>query len=338
MRVGNQTGKVPKQAGGIVLGLDIGGTKLAAGAVDAHGTVIAERTIPTRREEGPDAVLARLFDLARATVDAAGPAGPPRAIGIGCGGPLDRTTGVLHSPPHLPGWHDVAVVDRARAALGAPAFLDNDGTAAALGEFRSGAGRGHSTMLYLTISTGVGGGAIVDGRLHRGASGNGGEFGHLTVVRGGRLCSCGRLGCLEAYVSGTSIAARAREALAAGASSSLSEMDDLTAAHVSAAVAQEDPLAVRIWSETTDLLGSALTDLVNAFEPDRVVLGGGVTRAGALLLEPSAKIVANEAMPPAAASAEVVLAELGDAVGIVGAAQIAWEQLETASGKETQHA
>ncbi|HVX45909.1 MAG TPA: ROK family protein [Mycobacteriales bacterium] len=317
-----------------ILGFDIGGTKLAAGIVTAQGEVLASRSSPTRREEGPAAVLDRLFRLGRSALKTAGVAAP-EAIGIGCGGPLDRIAGVVQDPPHLPGWHDVAVVDRARESFGVPAFLENDGTAAALGEFRYGAGRGSSTMLYLTISTGVGGGAVIDGRLHLGASGNGGEFGHITAVRDGRPCSCGRRGCLEAYVSGTSIADRARAVLATGAESTLSA--DLTAADVSAAAAARDPLAQRIWTETTALLGSALADLVNAFEPDLVVLGGGVTRAGAALLEPCARLVAQEAMPPAAAAARVVLSELGDLVGIVGAAQVALDRLINTTPRETQH-
>ena len=136
------------------------------------------------------------------------------AVGIGCGGPLDSAAGVLIAPLHLPGWTDVA--DRrssASAEFGLPAVLDNDATAAAAGEHRFGAGRGTSNMVYLTVSTGVGGGVILDGRVFRGRTGNGGELGHVTVDWRGRLCKgCGRRGCLEAYASGTSIAERAREA------------------------------------------------------------------------------------------------------------------------------
>ncbi|NUS04009.1 MAG: ROK family protein, partial [Nonomuraea sp.] len=196
-----------------VLSLDIGGTKLAAGVVTGDGRVHGWQYAPTRREEGPRRVLARLFDLGRKAV---AEAGPPEvaAVGISCGGPLDSAAGVLECPPHLPGWIDVPVGAMAAEAFGVPSVLENDATAAALGEFRYGAGRGTRTMLYLTLSTGVGGGAVIDGRLHRGAAGNGGELGHVTVRPGGRRCSCGRHGCLEAYASGTSIAERAREALA----------------------------------------------------------------------------------------------------------------------------
>jgi glucokinase len=197
----------------------------------------------------------------------------------------------------------------------------------AIAEYRFGAGRGTSTMLYLTVSTGIGGGAIINRSLHRGAAGNGGEFGHVTVHRGGRLCSCGRRGCVEAYASGTAIAERAREALADDKSSTLAALPAPTAADVSAAAAANDPLAARVWAETMDLLGAAVTDLVNAFEPDLVVLGGGVTRAGAMLIDPVRDLVAREAMAPAAGAARVVLAELGDLVCVVGAGAIGHDLL-----------
>jgi glucokinase len=177
------------------------------------------------------------------------------------------------------------------------------------------------------VSTGVGGGAIINGSLHRGAAGNGGEFGHVTVCRGGRLCSCGRRGCVEAYASGTSIAQRAREALADGGASTMSGLPSLTAADVATAAAAGDPLAVTLWAETVDLLGAAVTDLVNVFEPDVVVLGGGVTRSGTMLIDPVRDLVAREAMEPAARTARVVRAELGDLVSLVGAGAIGHDLL-----------
>lgn len=309
-----------------VLALDIGGTKLAVAVVTGDGYPHGMLVEPTRREDGWAAVTRRLFRMGRHAIAAAG-TGAVEAVGIACGGPLDAHSGVLLCPPHLPGWVDVPIGPLAAEAFGVPFALQNDATVAALAEYRLGAGRGTATMLYLTVSTGIGGGAIVDGVLHRGAAGNGGEFGHITVHRGGRLCGCGRRGCIEAYASGTSIAQRAAEALAGGARSSMSTLPSVTAADVAAAVAAGDPLARRIWAETVDLLGAAVTDLVNAFEPNLVVLGGGVTRCGAILLDPVRDVVAREAMPPAAGAARVVLAELGDRVGVVGAGLIGHDLL-----------
>ncbi|PRX70473.1 glucokinase [Nonomuraea fuscirosea] len=305
-----------------VLSLDIGGTKLAVGVVTGDGLIHGWQVAPTRRDEGPRRVLDRLFDLGRKAIAEAG-LPEVAAVGISCGGPLDTRTGVLECPPHLPGWIDVPIGAMAAEAFGVPSALENDATAAALGEFRYGAGRGTSTMLYLTVSTGVGGGSVIGGRLHRGAAGNGGELGHVMVRPGGRRCSCGRLGCLEAYASGTAIAERAQEAIAAGRPSSLSALDRPTAEDVSRAAAAGDPLAVAIWDETTWALGSAITDLVNAFEPELVVLGGGVTRSGERLFAPVAAAVARDAMPPAARAARIVPAALGAGVCVVGAGAVA---------------
>lgn len=309
-----------------VLGLDVGGTKLAVGVVTADGRTSGVLVEPTRRDEGWRAVVARLFDMGRRAVAASGFDGI-HAVGIACGGPLDPATGILHGPAHLPGWFDVPLGPLAAEAFGVPFALHNDATAAALAEYRYGVGRGTNTMIYLTVSTGVGGGAVIDGRLYTGAAGNGGEFGHLTVHRGGRRCSCGRRGCIEAYASGPSIAARAREALAGGAASTLSGSAEPTSADVAAAARAGDPLAVAVWDETVDLLGAAVTDLVNVFEPDAVVLGGGVTRSGAQLLEPVRRIVGREAMPPAARAARIELAALGDLVGVIGAGAVAHDML-----------
>lgn len=318
---------------GPVLGLDIGGTKLAAAVIGPAGEVDGYAVVPTRREEGWQAVLARLFDLGRQAMAESGVTDAVRAVGIACGGPLDATTGTLHGPPHLPGWLDVPVGPLAAEEFGVPAALQNDATAAAIAEYRFGAGRGTETMLYLTVSTGIGGGAVVDGSVHYGSAGNGGEFGHVTVRRGGRLCGCGRRGCVEAYASGTAIAQRAAAALAGGARSVLSGRRAVTAEDVANAAAAGDPLAREVWDETVDLLGAAVTDLVNVFEPEVVVLGGGVTRSGAMLLDPVRAIVAREAMPPAAAAAVVVLAELGDRVGVVGAGAIGHDLLAASGGQ-----
>jgi glucokinase len=309
-----------------VLALDIGGTKLAVAVVTADGAAQGLVIEPTRRDDGWKAVVERLFAMGERAVEQAG-LGAVRAVGISCGGPLQPRSGLLLCPPHLPGWIDVPIGPLAAERFGVPFALENDATAAAIAEHRFGAGRGTATMLYLTVSTGIGGGAVIDGRLHRGAAGNGGEFGHLTVCRGGRVCSCGRRGCIEAYASGTAIAERAREAVAKGTPSSLALLDGITAADVAGAAASGDSLARRVWAETVDLLGAAVTDLVNVFEPDLVVLGGGVTRSGAMLLDPVRELVAREAMAPAAGAARVVLAGLGDLVGVVGAGAIGHDVL-----------
>lgn len=313
-----------------VLALDIGGTKLAAGVVSADGRVHSFVERPSLSDQGPDDMLDRLFDLGRDAVAVAG-RGEIHAVGIGCGGPLDVDRGLVQGPPNLPGWDDVPIVERAERAYGVPARLENDGVAAAMGEYQHGAGRGAQSMVYLTVSTGVGGGVILDGRLMRGRSGNGGEIGHMVVVHEGRPCPCGSRGCLEAYCSGTSIAARARELLEGGAKSVLASLPTVTAADVSQASADGDPVATALWDETTEILGTGVASLSNLFEADVLVLGGGVTRSGDRLLLPVRKRVGELAFVFAGEPSKVLLSELGEQVGVVGAATAAFE----AFGKAT---
>ena len=318
-----------------VLALDIGGTKLAAGVVDVSGRVHSFHAGPSEPTRGPENGLERLFELGRrALADAGVEFG---AVGIGCGGPLDSERGVLLAPLHLPGWRDVPVVALASEAFGRPAALENDATAAAAGEHRFGAGAGTRHMVYLTVSTGIGGGVIVDGQLYRGAMGNGGELGHVTVDWKGRLCrGCGRRGCLEAYASGTSIGERAAEALAtSNRQSILAALDRPTAEDVAAAARDGDPLAVQLWDETLAALASGLTSIVNLFEPELVVLGGGVTRVGEQLLGPVRERVKADAVRPAGSPLAIVQSALGDHVGIVGAAAIVYERI--ASGLMLAH-
>ena len=303
----------PGRSPAAVLAIDIGGTKLAAGVVDAAGHVHSFLVTPTDGETGRDRVVERLLELGRRAAEASElPWSEIRAVGIGCGGPLDARRGLI-SPPYLPGWHDVPLVAIAEEAYGLPVVVENDATAAAAGEHRYGAGAGTRNLVYLTVSTGVGGGVVVDGRLYRGSQGNGAELGHVTVDWRGRVCrGCGRRGCLEAYVSGTSIAERAREA----------GLDLATAADVAAAARSGDAGAQAVWEETVAALACGLTSIVNLFEPELVVIGGGVSRAGEMLLGPVRERVRADAMTPAGAEVEIVPSALGERVGVVGAAAI----------------
>ncbi len=320
------------------LGLDVGGTKLAAGVVARDGRIEGFRAVPAQREEGPDAMIARHLALAREVVDAAGGWDGIDLVGIGIGGPLDPERGIIQSPPNLPGWDDVPLGAVVREALGRPTHVENDASAAALAEAWWGSGRGCGTFVYVTISTGIGGGAVVDGTLLRGANGNAGELGHISVAYEGWPCpGCGRRGCLEAFASGTNIARRAREAIADAATrgdaddaaalvAMAGSADAITAEHVAAAAAAGDALALRVWRATTDVLGAGLATVLDVFNPDRIALGGGVTRAGDLLLEPVRRRALADALKPAATAGDIVLAALGDGLGVAGAAAIAFER------------
>jgi glucokinase len=315
-----------------VLALDVGGTKLAAGVVTPDGRVHSMLVEASHAERGPLDMISRHLELGRRAVAASGiPWDAIGMVGIACGGPLDPVAGVIQSPPGLPGWDGIPLVAMVSDEYDRPAVVDNDATAGAMAEWSYGAGRGRSIqhLVYLTISTGVGGGLILDGRVYRGAAGNAGELGHLTVDRLGRECGCGRRGCLEAYASGPSIARRAREAIAAGGTSRLAGLEKVTARDVSEAALAGDPLAVRIWDETTAILGSAVANILDIFDPQLVVLGGGVTRAGAQLLDPVREAGLAQAMAPAREAADVVLSVLGDSLGVVGAACVAFDAAPT---------
>jgi len=300
-----------------VLGLDIGGTKLAAGVVDPGGVVHSFVVVPSRAEEGPEPTLERLFELGRRAVADSNVAWEDvEAVGIGCGGPLDARRGVLIAPPHLPGWRDVPVAALADRAFDRPVTLENDATAAAAAEHRWGAGAAVRNMVYLTISTGVGGGVVIDGSLYRGSMGNGGELGHVTIDWHGRPCrGCGRRGCLEAYVSGTSIAERAQEA----------GLEITGADEVAAGARAGDPIATAVWDETIEALACGLTSIVNLFEPELVVLGGGVSRSGEQLIGPVREAVRASTMKPAGEGADIVASAFGDHVGVAGAAAIVYD-------------
>lgn len=314
----------------VVLALDIGGTKLAAGVVTGDGRVLSRAVIPALAQEGPWSMIDRHVELGRQVVAEADVAWSRLAgIGIACGGPLDPETGIILSPPNLPGWDRIPLVDAVEERLALPAAVENDATAGALAEWWFGAGRSRRVddLVYLTISTGIGGGLVLDGRLYRGVAGNAGELGHLTVIYDGRRCGCGRRGCLEAYASGTNIAARAREAVAGGEPSSLKEIPDFTAREVAEQARAGDPLADRIWDETMAMLGSGVANILDIFNPALVVLGGGVTRVGDQLLIPVREAGLRDAMEPARRSADVVLTELGPIHDVMSGAVVAFDRL-----------
>ena len=303
------------------LALDIGATKLAVALVDQDGRVVRIDRTPTRRDEGPEAVIARLLALAERVLDGDEAA----AIGIACGGPLDARTGVLLGPLHLPGWDHVEIVRLVEERFGRPAVLVNDASAGAWGEFRAGAAADAGSAVYLTVSSGLGGGAVLDGRLLTGATTNGGELGHVCVRPGGRRCTCGRLGCAEAYVAGTQLVERAREAIADGRVSSLADAADLDARAIVAAVAT-DPLAAELWDDALACLGQLVTDLVNVFEPEVVVLDGGLMHEEGLL-DAVAQAVELDAVAPLRRRVRIERAALGGTAPAVGAGLLALERV-----------
>jgi glucokinase len=302
-----------------VLAIDIGGTKLAAGVVRDDGVQLSRGRSPTDVAQGPDAAMERLVTLCRQVVaDARISLDDIAAVGVGCGGPLDTKRGVTLAPPNLPGWDEYPLVRKLESALGRPVQLDNDANAAALGEHRFGAGRGFEHLVYFTISTGIGGGVILGNRLYRGANGNAAELGHIQVKYDGWPCACGGQGCIEAFASGTNIARRAREKTGRA---------DVTTQDVVSAARAKEPWALEVWDDTVQVLSAGIASAINAFNPQRVILGGGVTAAGDLLFEPVRRLALSRAMKPLAKGVDIVHAQLADQVGVMGAAAVALSAL-----------
>jgi glucokinase len=313
----------------LVLGIDIGGTSFTVGAITADGTRVGALVEePTNPGDGADGVLARIADAGRRVMDAVRSAhASAEFIGIGAGapGPLDAEAGVVLLTPNL-GWVNYPLRDRLAAALELPAVIDNDANCAVLGEWWKGAAQGTRHAIGFTIGTGIGGGIIVDGTLYHGASGCAGEIGHTTIEANGRHCACGNYGCLEAYASGLAIARRAVEAIESGESSILVERaggdaSRITARTVYDAAHEGDELARELVHQTAQFLGAGVANLVNVFNPEVVVVCGGVTRAGDLLFVPLRREVARRAFKPAVQAVRIVAQQL-EAPGVFGAARV----------------
>ena len=312
-----------------VVGVDLGGTNIKTGVMPTDGSrTLAVRSTPTHAELGAEGVIRRIIVQAEASIAAAmAETGATRdqfaGVGVGAPGPLDREEGIVLIAPNL-GWRDVPLRALVSDALGMRAALDNDANCATLGEWWVGAARGARHVVGMTIGTGIGGGLVLHGRLYHGASGVAGEVGHATIDSNGRRCACGNYGCLEAYASGPAIAERAREALASDEESILPTLAGgdpalITAETVYEAADLGDQLARQLVRDTAGFLGTGVANLLNIFNPEVVVIAGGVTRAGDALFEPLRAEVKRRAFRPAVAACRIVPGTLPGTAGIVGA-------------------
>lgn len=319
-------------SGGPILGIDIGGTKLAAGLVTPDGQVRAYRRQPTPRAHDAEGLVGAIIALAMAARRESGLT--PSALGVGCGGPMAYPSGIV-SPLHIPAWRDFPLRARLQAAFGLPTVVDNDAKALALGEARFGAGRGARSLLGMVVSTGIGGGIVVDGRLYHGASGNAGHIGHVIVAAGGPRCECGARGCVTVYAAGTGMAERAALALDRGVRSALGELPRaaVTAATIAEVARAGDPLACRLYADAGRALARAIASAAALLDLDRVVLGGGVTLAGELLFAPLRQEWRERAHLSFTRDLPIVPAGLGAESGVIGAAALAMTDGE--AGRES---
>ncbi|MER3456667.1 MAG: hypothetical protein C4304_07260 [candidate division GAL15 bacterium] len=304
--------------------VDLGGTWIRAAAVGSEGEV--ERVLRERTPQaGPEAVADAIAGLVREF-------GPPRGtVGVAVPGPLSVREGLVLEPPNLRGWREVPLRRMLQERLGCPVLLENDANAAAVGEWWRGAGQGAQHLVYLTVSTGVGGGLVLDGRLYRGATDTAGELGHVVVDPQGPPCSCGRRGHLEGLASGPAIARWAAEQIRAGCRSSLAGKEPLSARDVAVAAEEGDELAREAFRRAGTYLGLAVAGLVNLLNPEVVVVGGGVAQAGRWLFDPMLEAARSQAFDRPWRAVRVVPAALGDHAGLVGAAYLASERREGGS-------
>ncbi len=319
-----------------VLAVDLGASRIRAAVVEADGTVVSRADCPTRATAGPDAVTSDAIALLLGVRDAAPPELVDRieAVGISAIGPLELATGRIRRPPNLPAtFADFPFAEPIGAALGLPWAIDRDTHVAALGELAFGAARGARHFLYLTVSTGIGGAIVADGRLVAGPDGVGGELGHLTLELDGPPCGCGARGHLEAISSGSGIARAAAEAIEAGTAPGLRAIRDalapapLTARDVAAAEDAGDPAAGAIMDRARIGFAAAAVSLVDMFAPELIVVGGSVARGGGdRWLDPARAAVRELSFGIAARRVRIVEAALGDDVGLIGAVPLVGRQ------------
>jgi glucokinase len=309
---------------GLTIGVDVGGTKIAAGVVDENGEILARTRVPTPAD--PQWAVGAIADAVkelRAQHEVV-------AVGVGAPGYIDRDRSTVIMAPNI-NWENEPLKARIEDLVHLPTVIENDANAAAWGEFRFGAAARHNDMIMITVGTGIGGGIVLDGRMHRGSFGVAGEIGHLNMVPDGLPCGCGSKGCWEQYGSGRALRRYGRER--AGSEPVLGKRllelneglaDTITGSQITQAAEERDPLALEVYDELADWLGRGMADLAALFDPAVFVLGGGVSDSGNLLLEPVAKafekyLIGGVHRP----RAEVLLASLGSAAGISGAGDLA---------------
>jgi glucokinase len=312
---------------GLTIGVDIGGTKIAAGVVDEEGNILSTFKVPTPTT--PEAIV----DAIASAVEGARAGHEIVGVGIGAAGYVNRQRSTVYFAPNLLGWRNGPLRQEVEQRVGLPVVVENDANAAAWGEYKFGAGKGHRNVICITLGTGLGGGIIIGNKLRRGHFGVAAEFGHIKMVPDGLLCGCGSQGCWEQYASGRALVRYAKQR--ANATPERAEAllslgdgtpDGIEGKHISMAARQGDPVAVDSYRELARWAGAGLADLASLFDPSAFIVGGGLSDEGELVLDPIRKsykrwLVGGNWRPVA----EVRAAELGNKAGLVGAADLARE-------------
>jgi glucokinase len=315
------------------LGIDLGGTKILTAVANARGEMLSRDHSITPAKEGQQAVVKSIIESVSRTLDQARVATSDLiAIGVGAPGLSNPETGVLFTSPNLPGWKDVPLRDIIEKALGSKAFLINDANAAAIGELYFGAARGAKDFIYITVSTGIGGGIIIDGKIYAGSTGTAGELGHMVIDDNGPLCNCGNRGCWETLASGTALAREARLKIKDGAATSIlqlagGDLEKINAEAIHTAAQADDKLAKELITKIAYYLGVGLANLINIFNPEVIVIGGGLSNIGDMLLKPAFEEAGKRAFRQSYQAVRFTRAELGRNSGVLGAAAFALEKM-----------
>lgn len=317
-----------KQISDYVVGVDLGATNIVSLLISRDGEVVARDTRETMGEKGKKITFSQIVNSARNVIGEGEKTGISSksilGLGIGGPGPLNSDGGVIHIAPNIPGWINAYLVKELEDELKLNVFLENDANAAALGEWWLGAGRDVDNLVLLTLGTGVGGGIIIGGEVLHGARNTAGEIGHTIIHEGGLLCGCGNRGCLEAYVSARAVVKRTLSAIYGGEETLLTDLvknklEDITCKLVYDEARKGDSLCKRVVEETGRYLGIGIANIVNIINPEMVILGGGMAKAGDLIFEPVRKYVREHAFTAAMEGVEIVPAALGVNAGAMGA-------------------
>lgn len=311
----------------VVVGVDIGGTKVAAGLVNSQGEILARNRTPMLTTGAPSNGLAAVSTAIQGLFADTSSLNQIAAIGVCAPGPLNPRTGVIINPPNLPLWHNYPLAEEMRRVYNVPVRVDNDANAAALAEAKWGAGRGYRDFFYATVGTGIGTGIILDGRIFHGKTGAAAEGGHMGIDRNGPVCNCGKRGCIETLAAGPAIARRARQKLEQNPDSVLWKMaggdiSTVSSEMVGRAYALNDPVAQEVMRETLDLLAYWLGSIIDLLEPDAIVIGGGVSSLLAPFLGEIRERWRGACINPQPLEIPLVRAHYGEDAGIAGAAAL----------------
>ena len=317
----------------LVLGVDLGGSKILSAVVNVKGEMLSRDHGITPAAKGPEAVIQAMLESAKRVLIQAGiTTAELEAICIGAPGLSSPETGVIFTSANLPGWKDVPLRSIIEGKMGVKIFLINDANAAALGEMYFGAAKGAHNFICVTLGTGIGGGIVIDGEIYTGCLGTAGEIGHMTIDANGLRCSCGNTGCWETLASGTALAREAKQRISDGAKTAILEYADgdvnkVNAETVHKAARKGDTLAKELIAQLACYVGVGLTNLINIFNPELIVIGGGLSNIGDMLLEPAYKLAGERVNKTAFASVRFAHAELGRNSGVIGAAAYAFHEI-----------